>query len=151
MSISEPVDNILFKFFTGIFEIIKIVEDISYKDIALGRDIFIVHYIGVKEKRDEKCQIKTVMDYFAMTPSTATRHIDSLVKSGIIIRDEDKAKRSSKILRLSPLGEEIYEMFENHQIDFTKRLSDEFTDHEIITIHRLLNWIIKIKHLIFNF
>jgi DNA-binding MarR family transcriptional regulator len=102
-------------------------------------------YVG----EESNIQIKTVLDYFEMTPSTATRRIDSLVKAGIIIRDEEKW--SSKILRLTPQEEEVYEMFENHQRDFTKRLADEFTDQEIITIHRLLNWITETKHLIFKF
>jgi DNA-binding MarR family transcriptional regulator len=148
----ELLDSMLYNFFTISSEMIKIVENISYKNIRLGRDIFIVHFIGIKQQKNEECQIKDVMEYFNLTPSTATRHINSLVQSEVVIRKENQKKRSAKLLELSsPLGNEIFEMFETHQRNFNTQLADGFEQVEIVTIHRLLHWVTEHKETLFKF
>ena len=117
------------------------IVDFTYQEMKIGRLIFIVNYIGYKHR----CKIRGKGITPHIKPSTATRQLDKLVNNlKLVERDLAQDDRRIVALRLTDLGEEVYQFHNKISEIRANMLVDKFTDDEIKTLRKGLEELLVI-------
>ena len=113
-------------------------EAISFQGEKLGQSMFIIDLIA----RKPDCTMKDIVSTLALTPSTATRHVDKLVELGLVDRNLSISDRRSVVLFLTQKGIELDKQFLKHRIAAFSSVFESFSITEqdvIIKLMQLIN------------
>ncbi len=123
----------------------KIMDFLNSSEFNIQRDPFgkflrMIDYIGNKNQ----INMKEFIDYFNLTPGTATRIIDQLVKKNLILRESMDGDRRKVGLKLTEFGLIIY--FKQKEIEKgeIKKVLDVLSDDDIENLIRILKKVNKI-------
>ena len=112
-------------------------EAISFEGEKLGQSMFIIDLIA----RKPDCTMKDIVNALALTPSTATRHVDKLVELGLIDRNLSISDRRSVVLFLTQKGIELDKQFLKHRIAAFSSVFESFSIKEQDVIIKLMQQI----------
>jgi DNA-binding MarR family transcriptional regulator len=113
-------------------------ETVSFQGEKLGQSLFIIDLIA----RKPDCTMKDIVNTLALTPSTATRHVDKLVEMGLVDRNLSIFDRRSVILFLTQKGVELDKQFLKHRLATFSSILESFSVKEQDIIIRLMQQII---------
>ncbi len=117
------------------------IVDFTFQEMKIGRLIFIVNYIGYKRRST----MKEIIAYLNIKPSTATRQMDKLVNDlNLVERDLSHDDRRVVTLRLTKLGEEVYQYHNKISEVPANMLVDKFTNNEISILRKGLEELLEI-------
>ncbi len=117
------------------------IVDFTFQEMKIGRLIFIVNYIGYKRRST----MKEIIAYLNIKPSTATRQMDKLVNDlNLVERDLSHDDRRVVTLRLTKLGEEVYQYHNKTSEVPANMLVDKFTNNEISILRKGLEELLEI-------
>jgi DNA-binding MarR family transcriptional regulator len=112
-------------------------EAISYEGEKLGQSLFIIDLIA----RKPDCTMKDIVNTLALTPSTATRHVDKLVELGLVDRNLSISDRRAVVLFLTQKGVELDKQFLKHRIAAFSSVLESFSVAEQDILLKLMEQI----------
>ncbi len=115
----------LLTFFTQTFA--EEITQFKYKNIPLGKDAFIIEYIG---KRTQ-CTQSDLIQGLLLSKSATSRRISRLVDLGLIFRTKREIDHRWEDLTLTQLGNQVYEHFYTHRKILLKTLIHGLTPEQI--------------------
>ena len=113
--------------------------DFEYKDLKIGRGIFIINYLGYYDQ----CTMRTIVDYMNIPASTATRITDRLVGKNLVKRTVSDKDRRAVVLSLTDLGKEVYLYHEKIQALALAVLLKDLSEEELSIVVKVLRKIVK--------
>ena len=113
-------------------------EALSFEGEKLGQSLFIIDLIA----RKPDCTMKDIVNTLALTPSTATRHVDKLVELGFVDRNLSISDRRSVVLFLTRKGAELDKKFLKHRLASFSSILESFSVKEQDTLIKLMQQII---------
>ena len=114
-------------------------EAISFKGEKLGQSLFIIDLIA----RKPDCTMKDIANTLALTPSTATRHVDKLVEMGLIDRNLSISDRRSVVLFLTQKGIELDKQFLKHRLTSFSSILESFSIEELDLLLKLMKKVVE--------
>lgn len=85
-----------------------------------------------------KCSMSQIWEYFTLSPSTATRLINKLVKNGFIQRQHSEEDRRKVILSVSDRGNQKIVKRQELRYDILRKLFQNLSEEEIILQMKIL-------------
>ena len=113
-------------------------EAVSFQGKNLGQSLFIIDLIA----RKPDCTMKDIVNTLALTPSTATRHVDKLVEMGLVDRNLSIFDRRSVVLFLTQKGVELDKQFLKHRMASFSSILESFSVKEQDVIIKLMQQVI---------
>ena len=122
-------------FIMFIMALTRDVIDFTYKEMKIGRLIFVINYIGFKGE----CTMKEIRDYLNVKPSTATRQIDKLVEDLLLVqRVTSDSDRRNVLIKLTDEGRKVYNHHKDVQEKMIQKLLTKFSAEEIRVITKVV-------------
>ena len=126
--------------FTKILEMMTFsIENIEFNGKQLGRNIFIINYVG----KNEPCSLKDIYENIQFPASTASRRVDDLVKIGLIDRVQSLDDRRGIRVTLTEEGILVYKLFRTHRIKSKKNFIKAFSEKEISIFSKILRNLVE--------
>ena len=122
----------LLTFFSRIFA--EQITKYSFGDVHLGKDAFIVDYIG----KNERCTQTDLVISLVLSKSTASRRVNKLVEMELIVRKKRDDDNRWEELSLTNSGVQVYEHFLTHRKFFLDLLIHDLSKEEIALFRRVL-------------
>lgn len=114
----------LLTFFSRVFA--EQITKYSFKNTLLGKDAFIVDYIGTR--RD--CTQKELIQALYLSKSGASRRVNKLINLKLVTRIKREDDNRWENLQLTEMGTELYNNFREHRKGFLDLLTDELDNDE---------------------
>jgi DNA-binding MarR family transcriptional regulator len=115
------------------------IGNISFNGEKIGRRIFIINYLGLKNK----CNMTDIVENLSLPKSTATRQVDYLVKRHLINRKIPDNNRRTVELTLSSNGNDLYKWFQDHLKKVTNSILRVYPENEIEIIFKIIKQMIE--------
>jgi len=86
-----------------------------------------------------------IAEFLDLTPAAVSRQIDSLVKAGLIVREQDPQSRRSHVVSLTPTGEKRFRAMKSTLLDSFKESSKVPAD-ELDAASEILEKVVAAMH-----
>ena len=123
----------LLTFFSRIFA--EQITKYSFKNTTLGKDAFIIDYIGTHPDCTQKELIKALY----LSKSGASRRVNKLINITLVVRIKRKDDNRWEYLQLTELGWKVYNDFREHRKGFLNLLTHELKNDEKQVFHQVLS------------
>jgi len=136
---SEKKEDVTQLFMLFIMALTRDVNDFQYKELKIGRLIFIINYIGYRKE----CTMKDIREYQNVKASTATKQLDKLVDMKIVQRISSENDRRNVLLTLTSLGHEIYAYHNEIQEKLIHSFTTKFSKEELVVVGKVISELTK--------
>ena len=123
----------LLTFFSRIFA--EQVTKYSFNGTILGKDAFILDYIGKNQDCTQKDLVKTLY----LSKSGASRRVNKLINQNFVIRSKREVDNRWENLQLTELGLEVYTDFREHRKGFLNLLTYKLKIDEVKAFYNVLS------------
>ena len=122
----------LLTFFSRIFA--EQITKYSYEDLYLGKDAFIIDYIG----KNESCTQSDLVKSLLLSKSAASRRVNKLIEMELVVRRKRDDDNRWEELSLTSTGNQVYKHFLSHRKFFLDLLIHDLSQEEIILFRSVL-------------